>query len=105
VLAGPLEVAVVGRRDDPGRAELHRAALAGTSPGAVVLAGEPGETSVPLLRDRPLVDDRATAYVCRGFVCERPVTDAADVRRLVGARRGDAQVGALLAERPPMLGQ
>ena len=33
--------------------------------------------AVPLLLDRPLVDGSATAYVCRGFVCERPTTDPA----------------------------
>ncbi len=34
---------------------------------------------VPLLRDRPTLDGRPTAYVCRGFVCHRPTTDPADV--------------------------
>lgn len=28
----------------------------------------------PLLQDRPLLDGAPTAYVCRGFVCQRPVT-------------------------------
>ena len=32
-----------------------------------------------LLTDRPLVDDRPTAYVCRGFVCDRPTTDPAEL--------------------------
>jgi uncharacterized protein YyaL (SSP411 family) len=43
------------------------------------VAGEPDAVGVPLLAGRPLVDGRATAYVCRGFVCDRPVTDAADL--------------------------
>ena len=25
---------------------------------------------------RPLIDDQPTAYVCRGYACDRPVTDA-----------------------------
>jgi uncharacterized protein YyaL (SSP411 family) len=84
-LAGPVEVAVVGAPGDPRRAELHRVALASPSPGAAVVVGEPSGSGagradreapvVPLLRDRPLVDGAAAAYVCRGFVCERPVTD------------------------------
>ncbi len=71
VVAGPLEVAVVGSAD--ARVELHRAALSLTSPGAVVVAGEVG-TPIALFEQRDLVDGNAAAYVCRGFVCERPVT-------------------------------
>ncbi|MDQ4006698.1 MAG: thymidylate kinase, partial [Actinomycetota bacterium] len=41
-----------------------------------VVVGQPDASGVPLLRERPLVDGAAAAYVCRGFVCERPVTDA-----------------------------
>jgi uncharacterized protein YyaL (SSP411 family) len=71
MLAGPLEVAIVGA-DDEARSALHRAALA--LPGAVVVAGEPG-TDIPLFRDRTLVDGKSAAYICRAFVCQRPVTD------------------------------
>jgi uncharacterized protein YyaL (SSP411 family) len=34
----------------------------------------PAASGVPLLADRPLVDGGPAAYVCRGFVCDRPVT-------------------------------
>jgi uncharacterized protein YyaL (SSP411 family) len=44
----------------------------------VVLAGGPGN-SVPLLEGREPVDGRAAAYVCQGFVCQAPVTTAADL--------------------------
>ena len=33
--------------------------------------------AVPLLPDRIAVGGQPTAYVCRGFVCDLPVTDAA----------------------------
>ncbi|MFH9421368.1 thioredoxin domain-containing protein [Streptomyces sp. NPDC017529] len=73
-LDGPREIAVVGPGGDPATRALHRAALLGTAPGAVVALGEPGTEEVPLLKDRPLVDGRPAAYVCRRFTCERPVT-------------------------------
>ncbi|MFH8349250.1 thioredoxin domain-containing protein [Streptomyces sp. NPDC018045] len=73
-LDGPREVAVVGPDGDPATRALHRAALLGTAPGAVVALGEPGTAEVPLLKDRPLVDGRPAAYVCRHFTCERPTT-------------------------------
>jgi uncharacterized protein len=34
---------------------------------------------VALLADRPLVDGGAAAYVCRGMVCDLPVTRAEDL--------------------------
>jgi uncharacterized protein YyaL (SSP411 family) len=74
LLAGPLEVAISGPAG-PERDELAAAARASASPGAVVVAGEPGAPGVPLLAGRSLVAGRAAAYVCRGFVCSAPVTD------------------------------
>jgi uncharacterized protein YyaL (SSP411 family) len=71
-LAGPLQIAVAG--DGPDAERLLRVARAATAPGTVVVAGQPGADGVPLLADRPLVDGRPAAYVCRGFVCDRPAT-------------------------------
>jgi len=34
-------------------------------------------TAIPLLADRPPLDGRATAYVCRQFACQAPTTDPA----------------------------
>jgi uncharacterized protein YyaL (SSP411 family) len=57
------------------------------SPGLVVIVGEPAgptdDSGVPLLAGRGLVDGRAAAYVCRGMVCDRPVTEPDEVRRLL----------------------
>jgi uncharacterized protein YyaL (SSP411 family) len=69
-LAGPVQVAVVG--EGPAAEDLRAAAVAGVAGGAVVLAGEPD--GAPLLAGRPLVAGAPAAYVCRGFVCDRPVT-------------------------------
>jgi uncharacterized protein YyaL (SSP411 family) len=74
LLAGPLEVAVSGPAG-PARDALAAAARAATSPGAVVVVGEPDAPGVPLLADRPLVGGGAAAYVCREFVCSAPTTD------------------------------
>ncbi|MFF4171217.1 thioredoxin domain-containing protein [Streptomyces sp. NPDC001744] len=81
LLDGPREIAVVGAPGDEAFRELRRTALLATAPGAVLAAGDPGSEEFPLLRDRPLVDGRATAYVCRRFACDAPVTDPAGLRR------------------------
>ncbi|MFG2380079.1 thioredoxin domain-containing protein [Streptomyces avermitilis] len=80
LLDGPREVAVVGPADDPATRTLHRTALLGTAPGAVVAVGTPGSDEFPLLADRPLVGGEPAAYVCRNFTCDVPLTDADRLR-------------------------
>ena len=82
-MAGPLEVAVVGR--DERAAELLAVVRGSVSPGLVHVAGDPDSPGVPLLTSRPLVGGGSAAYVCRGFVCDRPVTSAADLRAALEA--------------------
>ncbi|MET9424400.1 thioredoxin domain-containing protein [Streptomyces sp. NPDC006540] len=81
LLDGPREVAVVGQHGDPATRELHLTALMGTAPGAAVAVGEPDSDEFPLLRDRPLVNGSSAAYVCRGFVCDSPTTNATELAR------------------------
>jgi uncharacterized protein YyaL (SSP411 family) len=83
-LDGPVEVAVAGPAGEE-RDELELVARRQAPFGSVVVAAEPGASSIPLMRDRDVVDGRPAAYVCRGFVCERPVTDAAELARALGA--------------------
>ncbi|NED95270.1 thioredoxin domain-containing protein [Phytoactinopolyspora alkaliphila] len=90
LLAGPVEVAVVGGIDDARTAELHRSALRHPSPGAAVVVGEPGRTdttAIPLLRDRPLVEGAPAAYVCRHFACSRPTSDPAELAAQMSSSR------------------
>ncbi len=71
-LAPVKEVALVG--DDT--SELAATVRSAYRPYVVLAAGPPGSTVPPLLRDRPAVDNKATAYVCERFACQAPVTDA-----------------------------
>jgi uncharacterized protein YyaL (SSP411 family) len=52
----------------------------GTAPGMVYAWG----TDQPLLQDRNIIADQATAYVCRGFVCDAPTTDLQVLKKLIG---------------------
>jgi len=49
--------------------------------GTVIVGGAPD--AAPLLAGRDLVDGAPAAYVCRGFVCDRPVTTAAELAQLL----------------------
>ncbi|MFD3929469.1 thioredoxin domain-containing protein [Streptomyces sp. NPDC058614] len=84
LLDGPREIAVVGPMDDPATRELHRAALLGTAPGAVVAVGAADSDELPLLVDRPLVGGEPSAYVCRNFTCDAPTSDVQRLREAVG---------------------
>src|SRR5450755_897328 len=88
LLAGPAEIAIVDARSGSpavsgatawtvgAMTDLERAAWMSTSAGAVIAVarggGEPAW--VPLLEGRAAIDGLPTAYVCRQFVCLRPVT-------------------------------
>ncbi|PRW64909.1 thioredoxin domain-containing protein [Actinopolyspora mortivallis] len=76
---GPLQVAVVGPEGRQ-RAELAEVARENAPGGAVTVVGDPGSTGTPLLEDRGTLDGSPAVHVCRGFVCERPVGTAEEVR-------------------------
>jgi uncharacterized protein YyaL (SSP411 family) len=81
-LSPPEEIAIVGDpAGDDGRSLLE-VVYAGYRPGKVVAAGLPartGETAVPLLAGKQMTAGRATAYVCRRFACQQPVTTPHDL--------------------------
>ena len=77
LLSGPFEIAIVA--EEGAADELLQAARHHAPPGAVIVAGVPDQPGVPLLADRPMLGGHPTAYVCRGFVCDRPVTDAGEL--------------------------
>jgi uncharacterized protein len=81
LVAGPLEVAVATEQlPAPGAPEpLVAAAWWHARGGTVIVAGRPDQPGVPLLESRPLRGGAATAYVCRGFVCDAPVTAVEDL--------------------------
>jgi hypothetical protein len=81
---GPLEVAVVGP-PGPDRDALALAARQHLGTVVVVADGPAsnGQSDIPLLTGRVPVDGQAAAYVCRGFVCERPVTEVESLTEML----------------------
>ena len=83
---GATELAVVG---DPRTADyrsLMRAASSVYVPSLVLAGGAPGTDDVALLKDRPLLNGAATAYVCRGFVCDAPTNHPTDLQTQLRSR-------------------
>jgi uncharacterized protein YyaL (SSP411 family) len=82
-LARVREVAIVGRPGATDTGALLAEVWGAYQPNRVVAAAGPDDAAaqgeVPLLADRPALEGRATAYVCEHFVCQRPVTEPADL--------------------------
>lgn len=70
---GPIQVAIAATEKSSAATELLAAARTWSPGGSIVLAGPPD--TAPLLAERPLVNGGPAAYVCRGSVCDLPVTD------------------------------
>ena len=81
-MAPSREVAIVGEGPAPA---LSRAVRARYRPHLVLAGGDGGESVVPLLEGRTLVDGAAAAYVCEHFACQLPVTDVGALTALLDA--------------------
>ena len=93
---GVPQVIIVGARDAPATAALHRVLTRCFLPGAVGLVVEPGAHQAAVAERLPWVsamemrDGLPTAYLCHDFACHAPVNDPEAFR---------AQLEALVAHR------
>ncbi|MGW8318227.1 MAG: thioredoxin domain-containing protein [Candidatus Promineifilaceae bacterium] len=83
ILAQPREVAIIGRPSQADAQELVQTVFSQYRPDLVVALGE-DDGQVPLLADRTRLNNQATAYVCRRFVCDLPVTSAEALAEQLG---------------------
>ena len=82
----PIEVVIVGRPDAPDTRALWDVVRTTYLPQRLLVRVSPDDRDVPAVaRDRPAVDGRATAYVCRRFTCSAPTTDPAALGQLLAA--------------------
>lgn len=82
-LAKTKEVVIIGDRGS----ELEREIFEQFLPyKVVVLSSGDDDTDIPLLKDRGMIDGKATAYVCEDFVCQRPVGTVEELGKLLEDR-------------------
>ncbi len=87
-LRKPREVVIVGRNDDPGTNALRARIHAAYVPNKTVVVSEADASApVPVAKEKPQVDGRATAYVCHGYTCSAPVTTPDALAPLLEAKR------------------
>ena len=87
-LGGMKEVAVIGKRNDPTTEELLNTLRKGFYPNAVFAFVYEDEVenagkTIPLLKNRQLINGKATAYVCRQGACLAPVHSAEELVKLL----------------------
>ncbi|HEY0428328.1 MAG TPA: thioredoxin domain-containing protein [Pyrinomonadaceae bacterium] len=73
------EIVVVGEKGNNLESEIWREFL----PEKIVVLSENAEIDadlIPLLRERRMIDDKPTAYVCENFACQTPVVSVADLK-------------------------
>ena len=82
------EIAIIG---DPAAAdtqalltEVRRRYLPNSVLACAAPTDEAGRRAVPLLANRGQIDGRATAYVCRNYVCKLPVTEPGALAEQLG---------------------
>jgi uncharacterized protein YyaL (SSP411 family) len=87
LLQQPIQVVIVGDRNDPATAALRAAAFATPSPLLALLSRQPDSS---LAETHPafgkgLVNGRPAAYVCAGMTCSPPMVEPAELRRHLAA--------------------
>jgi uncharacterized protein len=83
-LSPPMEVVIVGPRENPSTASLLRVLHTKWLPNKVVAARDPADEAavdnLAMLEGRAMVDGLPTVFVCEGYTCGTPVNDPESLR-------------------------
>jgi uncharacterized protein YyaL (SSP411 family) len=91
--AGMQQAVILGPRDRDDTLALQRRLASVYRPFTVVVPVAPEEQPklaalLPFIASMTMRDGRATAYVCRNFTCDAPVTDPEQLRETLGSEGG-----------------
>ena len=89
-LSRPTEIVVVGKPENPATQSLVNVIKQRYMPN-IVLAGripnyKADIANVPLLKERDMIDNKPTAYVCEDYACQSPVTDPNVLASILGEK-------------------
>ncbi len=73
------EIVILGEKGNALEKEIWRE----FTPNKIVVLAEDTENEdlIPLLKERKNINEKPTAYVCENYVCQKPTTDAEDLRK------------------------
>ncbi len=79
-VAAVKEIVIIGESGN----ELEREVRKEYRPFKIMALGDgKAENDLPVLKDRTMIDSRASVYVCENFICQRPVTSIDELRALL----------------------
>jgi uncharacterized protein YyaL (SSP411 family) len=97
-LSTPREIVIIGRKGADDTQSLEREVWKRYLPNKVVAQAEEGDTHeaqlLPLLRERTMIEGRATAYVCEHYTCQQPVTSASELASQLEEGQASTTAGA-----------
>jgi len=89
-LSSPKQIAVIGQPGDPATKSLMTVINRLYLPNKVLAGHDPGQPAqaidVPLLRDKSMIGEQPTVYVCEGHVCREPVTEPTALATMLNGR-------------------
>jgi uncharacterized protein YyaL (SSP411 family) len=83
-LSTPKEVVIVGDAQSADTIELARTVFNSFIPNHVLVSFDPEQThsvQYPLVADRPMLNNKPTAYVCENYVCNLPVVSVSELAK------------------------
>ncbi|HEY6906544.1 MAG TPA: thioredoxin domain-containing protein [Ignavibacteriaceae bacterium] len=87
-LSSSFEIVIVGNKNDRMTNEVISYINRKFLPNKIVLFKEPGDEELKLIAPftelQNQIDNKTTVYICRNYVCERPVTDLNAVKEILG---------------------
>jgi uncharacterized protein len=82
--ASPMrEVAIIGDLESEDTKNLLKVVNDRYQPHVVVVVAPAGESYLPVLEQREMIENLATAYVCENLACQMPVTSPSDLEKLL----------------------
>jgi uncharacterized protein YyaL (SSP411 family) len=87
-LGKSFEIVIVGNKADRTVKEIMEYINKKFLPDKIILLKEPGDEDLKLISPftelQNQIDNKTTVYICRNYVCERPVTDLNAVKEILG---------------------
>jgi hypothetical protein len=85
----PIQIIIAGRRDDPGTQAILKEVNLFFLPNKIIILLDGGEGQMKLSELNPFYSSfsmqggKATAYICRDYVCQLPTSDIATITKML----------------------